>query len=73
MASVSDLIQRLSQEDPEVSEILRTFAEVDQLYREAIQATDETKSGEPAVKSSAEVRISFRSYPSDSTALVSRS
>jgi hypothetical protein len=67
MGDLSEQVQRLTREEPEVQEILRTFAELDQLYREAIQAVSATEPSEPAVKNSAQVRISFRSTPPDST------
>lgn len=35
MTDVADLLDRW-REDPEISEVLRTFAEVDRLYREVI-------------------------------------
>lgn len=67
MTSLSDLIRRLSQENPEVSEILRTFTEMDRVYREIIQAAQGVETTQPAVKNSADVSISFRSILSDST------
>lgn len=66
MAAMADLMGRLQQEDPEIWEILRTFAEVDRLYREAILVANSPETT-PAVRNSAEVLISFQSTPSDSS------
>ena len=70
MDSLADLIRRLQQEDPETSDIFRTFAEVEEFYREAVQAAQGANVAQPAVKNSADVVISFRSTPSDSTSAI---
>jgi hypothetical protein len=61
MDNLTKELRRLREEDPEISEVLGVYDEIDRVYRDALEAMGMVnKSGMAGVKSSAEVTVSFQ-------------
>jgi hypothetical protein len=65
MVEISSTLQSLRQSDTDVARILDVYQEIERVYRSALEAMGVESSIENAVKSSADVTISF--HPKDSS------
>ena len=66
MASLPMDLAGLRNSDPDVALILDSYAEIERVYQDALEAMGASGRQAPEVKNTAEVTISFREPPSSS-------
>ncbi len=56
---LADQLQQLRAHDPDIAAVLNTFDEIDQIYREALEATGSVSSNVSLTKNFGEMTLSF--------------
>jgi phage tail protein X len=63
MEGMRDAFQGYLNENPEIDEVLNTYAEIEGVYRELLQAMGSMKQVQPIVEDSAKITISLPDAP----------
>ena len=66
MDRLANELERLREEDPDVTYVLDVFKEIDRVYSDTLEALGVNRKFAPAVRNSAEVTLSFHPTTSSS-------